>query len=222
MWQLSHTAPWLVLRLDRPMRSLGWTPQQGGQALVGAVLWREVRNSDLPPERDAVAWLADQTRALDHGGTPCFLTSARIADHAEAQAESEGATARALATAGLGNAERIGQRRGHPAAVGTLNLLVAVNRPLQFSAALEALSLMAEARTAAMLDHAPRLWPEQPTGTGTDCLCLLWPEAGRPDEDTAAAAAETYAGKHTALGEVVGRAAYQAFATAIGRWSPPS
>lgn len=212
MWRVELSEPWLIVDFAAPMRVLGWTPQGGGLQEAQKVLWRAVRNEDLTEDFDVLGWLAGVSVEHAPAGSPCFLTSARIADFAQSAVEVEGRGAAALATAGLGNAERIGRRREDPARVGTINLLVGVTRPLTLPAALEALSLMAEARTAAMLDHAPRLWADPPTGTGTDCLCLAWPGAGAP---------ETYAGKHTAMGEALGRAAYEAVAAAIRAWSPP-
>lgn len=231
MFSVTLDCPWITVSFDRPMACLGWTPQGGGDRLAPSVLWREVRNEDLSETFDVLPWLAAQTAKRGQPDAPCFLTSRQVASYVRTDARVEGITARTIVTAGLGNAERIGQRRGKDAAFGTINLLLAVDRVLTYPARLEALSLLAEARTAAMLDHAPRLWQPAPTGTGTDCLCLAtlpqadW--AGLPDgAGSGITAADPdpaipYAGKHTALGEAIGRAAYDAFAQAISAWQPP-
>ena len=88
---------------------------------------------------------------------------------------------------------------------------VAVSRPLAAPAALEALSLAAEARTAAILDAAlqSRRSGAPATGTGTDCIVVAAPAEAR---------GAAYAGKHTALGEAVGAAVYQAVLAGARRW----
>lgn len=214
MWRVSLEKPWLLVTFERPMQCLGWTPQQGGSTVSASVLWREVRNADLPEDLDARVWLLGETTRIGHRDSPCFMTSRRIETHEQTSCEIEGIRAHALATAGLGNAERIGRRYAQVETVGTINMLLAVDRPLTLPARLEALSLMAEARTLAMLEQAPRLWDLPPTGTGTDCLCLAAPcgDGG----------ALPHAGKHTALGEAIGRAAHRAFSAAVSRWKPPS
>lgn len=214
MWQVTLAHPWLIVDFPRPVTCLGWTPQSGGQVRTRSLLWREVRNEDLSLDFDVLPWLAAQTEALGHPQAPCFLTSAQVAHFALARAEIEGAEAQVLVTAGLGNAERIGTRATPMAKIGTINAALMVNRPLSPAASLEALSLLAEARTTAMLEHAPRLWSRNVTGTGTDCLALCF-------EATEAAPLD-YTGKHTAMGEAIGAAALKAFSTAIGRWTPPA
>lgn len=213
MWQITLSRPWLMIDFGRPLTVMGWTPQAGGKVVSQSLLWREVRNEDLTPDFDVLSWLSEETAQRGQAGVPCFLTSAQIADYAVAEAEVEGMHAAVLVTAGLGNAERIGQRREDPRPIGTINAALYLNQGLTDAAALEALSLMAEARTAAMIECAPGLWPAKVTGTGTDCLALCF-DAQLPPL--------TYAGKHTALGEAIGRAALQAFSTAINRWLPPS
>ena len=213
MWQVTHRQPWLVVEFEQSMSCLGWTPRLGGEQMASSVLWREVRNEDLYLGFEVDPWLEAQTRALGHPASPCFLISRHIKTFRSAMVEVEGICAHAVATAGLGNAERVGQRRAPEEMFGTINLLIGVNRAMTTPAQLEALSLMAEARTLAMLDHAPPIWEARPTGTGTDCLCLASPPSGTP---------ESYAGKHTALGEAIGAAALQAISAAILDWKPPS
>ena len=213
MWHISLQSPWLLVRFNQPSICLGWTPQGGGRTESDTILWRQVRDDDLSEGFDVLPWLARQTQALGYDAAPCFLTSAQIADFAEAEAEVEGFIAKAVVTAGLGNAERIGHRYGPSKPFGTINAAVIVNRALSEQAALEALSLMTEARTTAMLEVAPHLWPHRVTGTGTDCMAICFPKID--------AAPEAYCGKHTALGEAIGAAALKAFGAAIALWKPP-
>lgn len=212
MWHITLRHPWLIVEFPSPVTCIGWTLQGGGRVRTNCLLWRQVRNEELTEEFDVSAWLQSETAGLNHPSAPCFLTSAAISKYVEARAVVEEMSANVLVTLGLGNAERIGQRRNDPKPFGTINAALIVNRPLSDSAALEAISLLTEARTTAMLEHAPLCGAKAVTGTGTDCLAVCFPDG--------AEATVTHAGKHTALGEAIGAAALEAFSTAILHWRP--
>jgi len=96
---------------------------------------------------------------------------------------------------------------------GTINVIVVVNRPLARGAMVEAVQIATEARVLAVLaagiksvrSGAPA------TGTGTDCIAIAAPLRAR----ARGARAEPYCGKHTLLGELVGRAVLESCARAI-------
>jgi adenosylcobinamide amidohydrolase len=142
---------------------------------------------------------------------------------------------------GLSNAVRVGDSPGPLAGVqvGTINLLCAVSVPLTEAAALEAASIAVEARTAAVLEarHPSRRSGAPATGTGTDCVVLAWPDtvyygtpkgfrtsrdgapAGNPPAPHATIAAPAvFAGKHTALGHVIGRAVGDSVRAGVADW----
>ena len=110
--------------------------------------------------------------------------------------------------------KRVGDAPGANAMapVGTINLLCAVSVPLSEEAALEALSIAVEARTAAVLEarHPSRRSGAPATGTGTDCVVLAWPEPVAPPA--------VFAGKHTALGHVIGRAVGDCVRAGVADW----
>ena len=76
-------------------------------------------------------------------------------------------------------------------------------------ALVEAVSIAAEARTAAILDigHPPA--GPAITGTGTDCIVVTAPCDGEP---------EPWAGLHTAVGEAIGAAVYAATREGAEEW----
>jgi adenosylcobinamide amidohydrolase len=115
-----------------------------------------------------------------------------------------------VATVGLGNVLRVGAAPT-PETVGTINLVCQVSAPLSPLALIEALAIAVEARTAAVLDARIPTPPvgESATGTGTDCAVIAAPP-GTP--------ALPYAGKHTAVGSVIGAAVYAAVEKGIARW----
>jgi adenosylcobinamide amidohydrolase len=203
-----HEAPWLDWDLGREMQVLSFAPHRPGLVRARRILWREVRDADLPREADALAMLAGWV--ADRGGARavCFLTSRALDAHVLQRATVEGVTAEAVATVGLSNAERIGTRASAGApGVGTINLALRLDLPLAPAGLIEALSLVAEARTAAVLEGGPTLPSGRATGTGTDCIAVAAPE-GRA----------AYAGKHTAAGEALGRAAYRAVRAGVAAW----
>lgn len=199
--------PWMVADLGRSCRVLSWSLTRPGLVEARRIVWREVRDADLGPDLDARAWLEGQLAARGLGDAVALLTSRDLSCHRRAEAEVEGVRAVCLATVGLSNAERVGSRRGQPAAAGTINMGVSVSTELAEGAMLEALSVAVAARTAAVIEHGPRLAGLAATGTGTDCVVLAAPQGH-----------VAYAGMHTAVGEAVGRAAYRAVAAGVADW----
>ncbi len=201
------TPPWLIADLGGQRRTLGWALNSPGFAVAERIVWREVRDADLPLDLDVEAWLSRELASAGLAGSPCLLTSAALARHVMAKASVGGVNARAVATVGLSNAERIGQRVGRTARTGTINLLVEVDAPLADGALVEALGLAVEARTTAVLESGLELTTGTATGTGTDCVIVAAPPG-----------AVAHAGKHTAVGEALGRAALDAVAAGVAEW----
>ncbi len=208
MIALRHDHPWLALDLGAHMPVLSWAVNRPGLVRARRILWREVRNADLPEDLDVAAWLDAELAARGASDTVCFLTSCNIAQVTEATACAEGIRARAVATVGLTNAESVGTRLP-PAAHGwgTINIAVALSEGLTEGARLEALSIITQARTAALMQSGLRLVTGPVTGTGTDCVALAAPEG-----------ATRYAGLHTATGEAIGRAVLDAVARGVVLW----
>jgi adenosylcobinamide amidohydrolase len=210
---------WLLVRFARPQTFLSWAIVGGGRHQGDTVAWCQVRDDELPPGLDPRRLLSRRLRALGLRRPVGMLTS-RSVDRFEdvTRAAGRDVQARCVATVGLGNALRIGDPTGADAGtgaasrrVGTINLMVSLSRPLAPAAQLEALSLAAEARTTAILDAgvASVRSGAPATGTGTDCIVVA-----APLERQGAA----YAGKHTALGEVVGAAVHAAVHAGARRW----
>ncbi|WP_138466955.1 adenosylcobinamide amidohydrolase [Poseidonocella sp. HB161398] len=208
--KLCHDDPWLIADLGAPLRVLSWSLTHPGFATARRVAFRQVRDADLPEGRDVGGWLAAETRAAGLGDAPVLLTSRRLGAYRLCHARAEETEAACLATVGLSNAERAGHRRALPAPApgrGTINLLVRVSDGLSEAAQIEALSIAAEARTAAVMETGPLLPAGRATGTGTDCIALAAPAGGA-----------AYAGLHTAIGEAVGRAVYDAVLAGAREW----
>lgn len=202
-------APWLSADFGQERDIISWAPYRGGLVRAGRVLWRGVRNADLPPGLDVADWLRAELSGYGAQDAVCFLTSRDVRAHHHSRHVAEGIVAEALVTAGLSNAEAIGTRQGPDAPFGTINIAVEVGAPLTLPARIEALSIAAEARTAAVIGAAVRLPTGIATGTGTDCIALASGGSGVPLD---------YAGLHTAVGEAVGGAVYRAVTAAVAEW----
>ncbi len=202
---------WLVVRLPVPHAVLSWAIVNGGRRTASAVAWHEVRESELRPPVDPARLLSTRLAAAGHGDAVGLLTSASVARHVVTERTFDGAVARCVATVGLGNALRVGDPPGPVARIGTINLLCHVSVPLGEEALVEALSIVAEARTLAVREArvASSVSGAPATGTGTDCIVVAAPEGP---------GGARYAGKHTQLGHVIGATVFEAVARGAAAW----
>lgn len=207
---LASAPPYLTVTFPAPQTMLSWSITHPGFTPASRVVWLEVRNKDLPPEIDALAFLTDKLKSAGFTDSPALITSRDISQHHLAQTSVDGVTATCLATVGLSNGERVGQRSTEPVPTpGTVNMLVHLSCAMTDAAFLEALSIAAEARTAAILDAGIKRDGIAITGTGTDCIVLAAPQSGE---------ATAYAGLHTAAGETIGKSVYDAMRAGIDVW----
>jgi adenosylcobinamide amidohydrolase len=204
-----HTPGWLIARFATEHAVASWAIVGGGLRAALAVAWLQVRDTDLPPGLDASAFLRGRLTAAGLSGAVGLLTTRRLDSYVDVTVHCDGVVARCLATVGLGNALRAGDPPG-TSRPGTINLLCHVSAALSPEARLEALALAAEARTLAVCEaQVPSTRSGQPaSGTGTDCIVIAAPMAG----DAAA-----FAGKHTAIGHVIGAAVHEATRRGIER-----
>lgn len=208
MTRLTLDRPWLELELEAEMPVLSWAVNRPGLVRARSILWREVRNADLPVDLDVDAWLASELAARGAEDAVAFLTSRDIRTFTQSTATVGNVTALAVATVGFSNAERVGHRIDRSGKDwGTVNVALCVNQGLTEAARLEVMSLVVQARTAAIMDAELPLPPGRATGTGTDCVAVAAPLG-----DT------RFAGLHTEIGEAVGRAAYDAVWQGAREW----
>ncbi len=202
--------PFLVVGLPTRCATFGWSLSNPGFAEASTIVWLEVRNADLTADVDPLKLLRTRlaTRGLDNA--VAFMTSRDVRRRHVARRDVEAVAATCVATVGLANGETVGARRRIEAFPGTINTLVHVSRPLAQAAFIEALSIVAEARTAAILDTAHLRRGPRITGTGTDCIVVAAPIGPEP---------ECCAGLHTAVGEAIGGAVYDAVREGAEVWS---
>lgn len=209
--------PWLVAELGGPCRVLSFAPYRPGFTLARHIVWREVRNADLSAEFDATRWFASEMAANNFENAVGMLTSRDIGRAFRCEARIENISAAAIATVGLGNAERVGVRFSRPGpdgkpSYGTINIAVQLRGEspdwgLTEVAQTEALTIVAQARTAAVMDAGPNLPVGRVTGTGTDCIALAAPPGS-----------QCFAGLHTAVGEAIGKVVYHCVTQGVQDW----
>ena len=206
---LSCSPGWLVARFATEHSTASWAIVGGGLRTAWAVAWMQVREAELPPTVDARVLLGDRLAAAGLHGAVGLMTTRDLASFVDATARHGELSARCIATVGLGNALRAGDPPGR-SIPGTINLLCRVSVALSPEAQLEALALAAEARTLAVREAGvPSTRSGLPaSGTGTDCIVIAAP---RTDD------AAGYAGKHTAIGHVIGAAVLEATRRGIER-----
>ncbi|WP_442755231.1 adenosylcobinamide amidohydrolase [Methylocystis sp. JAN1] len=203
--------PFLIVRFEKPQRTLGWSITKPGFASATEVVWLEVRDDDLAVHVDPVEFVTAKLSSRGLAGAAAFLTSREIRRHHLAQSRIGVVTVTCLTTVGLSNGEKVGKRhRRRTSAMGTVNTLVHVSRPLSDGAFVETVSIATQARTAAIVETNDLRDGPAISGTGTDCVLVAAPEGDAP---------ETCAGLHTDLGEAIGAAVYDATYAGAAEWS---
>ncbi len=210
-FQIDLYPPLLVVRFTETQNILGWSIAKPGFGMAREVVWLEVRDDDLPLHVDPQAYLMERLSSHGLSDAAAFMTSREIRRYHVEQSEVGGVAATCVTTVGLSNGERIGVRlRQNDHRFGTINTLVHVSRSLSPGAFVEAISIAAQARTAAIVETNHFRDGPGITGTGTDCIIIAAP----PNDEPA-----TSAGLHTDLGEAIGAAVYGATYEGARTWS---
>lgn len=200
--------PWLTFDLGRDMRILSWAINRPGFVISRRIVWREVRNADLPKDMDVREWFDGALQLQGYEDAVAFLTSRDVSFFTQNSAKVGCTAAHCVATVGLSNAERVGSRVDRQAQDwGTINVAVRLNRGLSQTGLIETLSIATQARTAAIIDAGVPLAKGLATGTGTDCIAVAAPKGP-----------QDYAGLHTDIGEAVGLAVYRATTLGARQW----
>ncbi|MGA8567198.1 MAG: adenosylcobinamide amidohydrolase, partial [Candidatus Binataceae bacterium] len=215
-WRIGARTLWIVPR--QACRVLSWAPLGGGIRIARLLANHQVELDEPEAMRAPSAYLARVVRAAGHDPrrTVALMTGAEVARAGYALAARDGVIAGAWCTAGFSNALRVGDRATVLSThAGTINLIVVVNRSLTRAAMVEAIQIASEARALAVLEAGIKsVRSDAPaTGTGTDCIAIAAPVRAA----ARGVRAERYCGKHTLLGELVGRTVLESCARAIRR-----
>jgi len=203
---------WLTMEFGELHQILSWAIVNGGMTRSHHIAWHEVGKNGLGSGIDPRVFLKEKIKQKGMDKAVGLLTSADLNSFIDIEKEFCQNSARCIATVGMSNALRIGDLPRSSEHVGTINIAVQLSTPLSDEAFVEAISIAAEARTAAVLDsHYPSIRTGQPaTGTGTDCIAIAAPVSGKP---------KPYAGKHTDIGHLIGATVYEAIYKGVEQWN---
>jgi adenosylcobinamide amidohydrolase len=213
-WQISEGS--LIIRLAELHRVLSWASLGGGARYADVIINHQVRMDDrtaVEQPRKYLRRLAKLLR-LNSGTVAAMMTAANVRKTGYAIAQRGELAVGAWCTAECSNALRIGDPATALSAPCTINLAVVMNQRLSGPAMVEALAMATEARVAAVQEagilstRTNRL----ATGTGTDCIIVASSSHGHSHQ---------YCGKHTLVGELIGKAAFRSCAKALRRMSRP-
>lgn len=199
---------WLDFDLGEPMEVLSWAINRPGLVEASKIVWRQISPNTLTESLDVNAWLDAELKARSAQDAVAFLTSRTLSNVVEQKIERPDFELHCVTTVGLGNAERVGARVNEKREiVGTINIAVATNLGLSEQARLEAMGLIVQARTTAILEQRLSLPTGYATGTGTDCVAIA-----SPDGNT------LYTGMHTEFGEALGRVVLNCVTEGAREW----
>lgn len=199
------TPPWLQVDLGYPHRLAGW-PIVGpawGEAVF--ISWLQVEDAELPLGLAPDLYFRRRAKEARIAADLGLMTAADVRLYCCEKGQDSAMEVTLVVTAGLTNGESVQPqpRRSdngwHP---GTINILMHANVPLTDAALMEAMSIVTEARTAAVIDLGITLLDGRKlTGTGTDCVLVAAPALAHPLH---------HCGLHTALGRLIGETTYRA------------
>lgn len=200
--------PWLLVDFGYRHQVAGWPVVGPAWGEATTVAWLQVHDKHLPAGQAPDEYFRGRAKEDRIEADIGLMTAADIALHCCRTGHDAAMEITAIATAGLTNGESVEPKadnappRGwHP---GTVNLLLHANVPLGAGAMIEAVSIVTEARTAAIMNLGISLLDgRRLTGTGTDCIIVAAPKGAH---------ALGHCGLHTALGRLIGETTYRAVA----------
>jgi adenosylcobinamide amidohydrolase len=209
--RVTLSAPWLEMDLGHRHQVAGWPIVGPSWGMAATIAWLQVRDADLGADVAPEAYFHERARADRIDADIGLMTSAEISHYACERASNAAMEVTALVTAGLSNGESVQPSAASPPSerwhAGTVNIALHTAVPLTQAAMFEALSIVAQARTAAILDLGISLIDGRKlTGTGTDCIVVAAPAGPH---------ALKHCGLHTGLGRLIGETTYSATRRAV-------
>ena len=199
----------LIVHFPAPARALSWTLLNGGFCHADHVINHHVCGSDRLFCAQPEWWLEQAAARLGlQGKVVAMATAVEMKNSVQASLSGGNAHVTCFATVGCGNALSVGDpasvtmEKPAPSPLHTINMILEVQPGLTDKAMVEAIQIATEGRVRALYEAGIRSSVSRlaATGTGTDCIAVV--SLGREREP--------YCGKHTQLGELIGRAAYTA------------
>jgi adenosylcobinamide amidohydrolase len=190
---------------------------RGGLNRASVILNHQIALNDRAAVESPRTCLARLARSLGFrpGETVAMMTGANVRRGACVTVRRRELAVSAWCTAGCSNALRVGDRAtASTGKTGTINIALAINRPVRTAVLAEALQLAVEARVLAVQQALLTSVRSglAATGTGTDCIVVAAPQNALIRSGIIA-----YSGKHTVLGELIGRVVLKSCTIALNR-----
>ena len=199
----------LIVSFPAPARVLSWAVVNGGFCYADHVINHHIMGSDQGFSVDPQRWLEESASRLGLQGTVVArATGVEMKNLVEVSFSAAANSVICFATVGCSNALSVGDpasvviEQVVPSPLHTINMILTVQPGLEDRALAEAIQIATEGRVRALYEAGIQssLSNLVATGTGTDCIAVVSLGNER----------ERYCGKHTQLGELIGRAAYTA------------
>jgi adenosylcobinamide amidohydrolase len=197
----------LIVSFPGRARALSWAVLNGGFCSADHIINHHVRVDDARFCAQPASWLKESVSGLDLQGTVVAMaTAVDMKDLVHVSLSSSGGQVTCFATVGCGNALSVGDpalvTSEEPAPFHTINMIMTVQPGLSDEAMVEGIQIATEGRVRALYEAgiSSSVSNLVATGTGTDCIAIVSLDSGRA----------AYCGKHTQLGELIGRAVYTA------------
>ena len=214
----------LIVSFPSPVRTLSWAVLNGGFCHAHHVVNHHVNGNDGLFCAQPGPWLERAAAEMGlRGKVVAMATAVEIRHTVQVTMTDGGARVLCLATVGCGNALSVGDpatvKFEEPApSLHTINMILTIEPGLADEAMVEAVQIATEGRVRALYEKGITSCQSSlpATGTGTDCVAIVSLGSG----------VERYCGKHTKLGELIGRSAYRSvtkgLALSPGQWKQSS
>lgn len=200
----------LIVDFPTPYRVLSWASLNGGLVEARTIFNHQV-DVNAYPSLEPEVYLSSLAQHLGvERPTVGLMTGVLMERLVRKVIQTEGLLLECFATVGVSNALAVGDPATYDERPGTINIIVVCNQPLTPPALVEAVQIVTEAKVQALYVTKIRSTASDAlaTGTGTDCVAVACPH-GEP--------AYQYCGKHTHLGELLGRVVGQAIEEGLRR-----
>jgi adenosylcobinamide hydrolase len=196
----------LIVSFSAPTRSLSWAVLNGGFCQARHIINYHVTGDNALFWTEPGPWLERAASRLGlEGKVIGMATAVGMRNLVRVSLEGGASRVTCFATVGCWNALAVGDpasamtEQSAPL-LHTINLILIVQPGLTDAAMVEAVQIATEGRVRALYENGTKSCQSSllATGTGTDCVAIASLGDG----------AESYCGKHTKLGELIGRAAY--------------
>ncbi|MCO4784752.1 adenosylcobinamide amidohydrolase [Marinomonas atlantica] len=207
--QLIKDVHYIALLLPFECKVLSSSVLNGGLSCTRSFLNLKVDQHAPAPWPMPEETLSNKTKALAlPQPTTAMMTAASMDSLGYCKESRAELVVECWVTAGLSNVRRVGDSSDEQPKAGTINISLYINHHLSDTALVEALMMVTESKVTAIRDAGivSPISGSPASGTGTDSHAVFCTKQGE---------VVNYCGKHTLIGELIGKAVLSACSTSI-------